>query len=340
MKKTCKECQCDNNSQMLKIVNMKSKKYKGKQLFVIVVCILTHIVSFSQSNTISTKSDCLKNYETVYDYDGNAYNTVTIGDQIWLQENLKSLHYSDGTEITEVWSYDDNETYVPIYGRLYTWNGAMNYSTTEGSQGVCPDGWHLPTDAEWTELGTYLGGDNVAGGKLKSTGTDLWQAPNTGATNESGFTGLPAGEYDDSHYWLLGKNAIMWSSTETSTTWCKYRYLSYDDAGLHTYNYFKNFRYSVRCIKNSTVGLNELRGNEKKFQISPNPVSEKVLIQISEETNYPIDIYFYNTLGKLLKISSLLSNKFEIDVTDLPSDIYFVKCSINNSIYSEKLLIK
>lgn len=216
----------------------------------------------------------------------------------------------------------------------------MNYATAEASQGACPDGYHLPTDAEWTELGVSLGGNNIAGGKLKSTGTDLWQAPNTGATNESGFTALPAGEYDDTHYWLLGRNAVMWSSTETGGSTCKYRILSYDDTELRPFNFYKNFRYSVRCIKNSTSGINEIGNIERNFKISPNPASEKVLIQLSEGTNYPLDIYFYNPLGKLLKISSLQSNNSEIDVTDLPSDLYFVKGNINNHIYSVKLLIK
>jgi uncharacterized protein (TIGR02145 family) len=192
--------------------------------------------------------------ETVTDYDGNIYNTVIIGQQTWLKENLKSLHYADGSEITEVWAYDDDEANVETYGRLYTWDGAMNYSTTQGSQGACPNGWHIPTDTEWTELGTFLGGDNVAGGKLKEAGTAHWQSPNSGATNESGFTALPAGEYDDTHYQLLYQYAVMWSSTETSSTWCKYRYLSYDDTELHTYNYYKDFRYSVRCIKDATGG--------------------------------------------------------------------------------------
>jgi len=315
-------------------------KLVSKQSLGIAILLLIPIILISQNTNSTDQLIDSRNKETITDYDGNEYTTVTIGNQTWLQENLKSLHYSDGSEITEVWAYNNDEANVDIYGRLYTWNGAMNYATTESSQGACPDGYHLPTDAEWTELGVSLGGNNIAGGKLKSTGTDLWQAPNTGATNESGFTALPAGEYDDTHYWLLGRNAVMWSSTETSGSTCKYRYLSYDDAELHPYNFYKNFRYSVRCIKNSTVGVGEQGSIEKKLKISPNPASKTVLFQLSEQTNYPLDIYFYNALGKLLKISSIQSNNTEIDVTYLPSDLYFVKCNSNNNLFSEKLLKK
>ncbi len=276
--------------------------------------------------------------QTVTDFDGNVYNTVSIGEQTWLKENLKSLHYSDGTTITEVWAYDDDEGNVDTYGRLYTWNATMNYNTIEGAQGVCPDDWHVPTDAEWTELGTYLGGDNVAGGKLKSTGTELWQAPNTGATNESGFTALPAGEYDDTHYWLLGEYSLMWSSTETSGTYCKYRYLSYDDAELHTYNYYKDFRYSVRCIKDASIGIEEQGVIEKNIKIFPNPAKKNISIQLSEQADFPLNVNFYDISGKFLKTSSIKSNNAEIDVSCLPVGVIILKIYITGEIFTEKFI--
>src|SRR5690554_1847166 len=128
--------------------------------------------------------------------DGNEYNWVQIGDQVWMVENLKYLpsvvgpgtgsqttpHYYvygyDGTNVADAKATDNYAT----YGVLYNWTTAMN---------ACPDGWHLPSDAEWTELTDYLGGESVAGGKLKETGTTHWASPNTGATNETGFTALP-----------------------------------------------------------------------------------------------------------------------------------------------------
>ena len=131
--------------------------------------------------------------ETVTDFDGNIYNTVTIGNQVWLKENLKSLHYSDGEVIPDVAKYNDSDSLGEIYGCLYTWDAAMRNSTSQGAQGIAPEGWHIPTDAEWREMENYLGGASVAGGKMKTAGTSHWNAPNTAATNSSGFSALPAG---------------------------------------------------------------------------------------------------------------------------------------------------
>ena len=109
------------------------------------------------------------------------------------------------------WAYDGNESNVATYGRLYTW-----YAVTD-SRNVCPTGWHVPTDAEWTTLTTFLGGENVAGGKLKETGTTHWTTPNTGATNETGFTALPSGyRYIDGTFLTIFSMGIWWSSTEAS----------------------------------------------------------------------------------------------------------------------------
>src|SRR5574344_54019 len=144
--------------------------------------------------------------------DGNEYNWAQRGNQVWMLENIKYLpsvvgpetgsqttpHYYvygyNGTNVTDAKATANYNT----YGVLYNWPAAMNgaaSSTTNpsGVQGVCPTGWHVPSDAEWTELTDYLGGASVAGGKLTETGTTHWNSPNTGATNETGFTALPGG---------------------------------------------------------------------------------------------------------------------------------------------------
>lgn len=285
------------------------------------------------------ENETIKN-ETVIDFDGNIYNTIEIGNQTWLKENLKSLHYSDGTEITEVWSYDDNEANAEIYGRLYSWDGAMNYSTIESSQGICPDGWHIPSEYEWTELGNFLGGDNIAGGKLKESGSEHWLSPNTGATNESGFTALPAGEYDDTHYQLINKSAVIWSSTETSTSKCKYRYLSHDDAELHSYDYYKDFRYSVRCLKNSTVGVEDQGSVEKKIIITPNPANESIFINIPTSGKNSYIISIYNISGSLIKWKKINSLENKIDVSDLKVGMYFISVQFDDEIVIEKFIKK
>ncbi|MEQ9412714.1 MAG: fibrobacter succinogenes major paralogous domain-containing protein, partial [Cyclobacteriaceae bacterium] len=150
----------------------------------------------------------------VRDFDSNFYNTIKIGNQVWMAENLKTTHYADGTPIPYVsgesnWDaltttskaycwYDDDINNKNTYGALYTWSAAMKDATSatanpSGVQGVCPTDWHLPSDAEWTELINYLGGPSIAGGKLKEAGLLNWLSPNEAATNESHFTALPGG---------------------------------------------------------------------------------------------------------------------------------------------------
>jgi len=197
--------------------------------------------------------------ETVTDIDGNEYHTVTIGTQTWLVENLKTTKYNDGTSIPNVtdnnergnlstpgycW-YNNDATNKNPYGALY--NG---YTVNTGK--LAPIGWHVPTDAEWTILTTYLGGESVAGGKLKETGTTHWLSPNNGATNESGFTALPGGiSGGDGTFLHIGYGGFWWSSTENDTytfiAW--YRVLDYNLNYISRNSNSKNLGFSVRCVR-------------------------------------------------------------------------------------------
>ncbi|MBI9038907.1 MAG: hypothetical protein JEY97_12305 [Bacteroidales bacterium] len=135
--------------------------------------------------------------------DGQVYTTVEIGTQCWMAENLNIGEMINGNSnmtnnsVIEKYCYVNDAANCEIYGGLYQWNEMMEYSTTQGVQGICPSGWHLPTDGEWTILTDFLGGESVAGGKMKETGITHWNAPNTGATNVSGFTALPGGFRDN-----------------------------------------------------------------------------------------------------------------------------------------------
>jgi len=204
--------------------------------------------------------------EGCVDIDGNVYGTVLIGEQLWMAENLKTTHYNDGSEIPNimnnyVWGnlstgaygdYDNNPANSETYGRLYNWY------TVDDSRGVCPDGFHVPSDDEYTILIDYLGGSNVAGGKMKSTGTiedgdGLWYSPNTGATNESGFTALPAGyrTISSGYYYEMGKQGHFWSSSEYSSTNAWYRFLYYGNSNVSRLSgYGKTPGFSVRCLGN------------------------------------------------------------------------------------------
>jgi uncharacterized protein (TIGR02145 family) len=197
---------------------------------------------------------------TATDIDGNVYNTVTIGTQTWMTENLKTTKYGNGDLIGTTtpatldisgestpeyqWAYEGNEGKVSTYGRLYTW-----FAVTD-TRNVCPTGWHVPTDVEWTTMTTFLGGDVVAGGKLKETGTTHWTTPNEGATNETGFTALAGGWRPSNGVFTdFGNFGGWWSTTERSTTDAYNRYASYKAGDFYKEGDGKQSGIGVRCLK-------------------------------------------------------------------------------------------
>jgi uncharacterized protein (TIGR02145 family) len=193
------------------------------------------------------------------DGDNNYYPVVQINTQLWMAANLKTTKFKDGstviplvTDIT-VWSnltspgycwYNNNEaSYKNIYGALYNW-----YTVNTGN--LCPTGWHVPTDAEWTTLITYLGGTSVAGGKLKETSTAHWTSPNAGATNETGFTALPGGNRNISGTCgNVGSDGYWWSSTEGPSATAWNRDASYGSTWVDRSNDGKQVGLSVRCVR-------------------------------------------------------------------------------------------
>jgi len=187
--------------------------------------------------------------------DGNIYKTITIGNQVWMAENLRYLPSivgsATGSEtIPNYYVYGYNGTNVneakstanyKTYGALYNW---------EAAKIACPAGWHLPSNAEWTTLISYLGGEEIAGGKLKETGTTLWENPNTGATNEIGFSALPSGgRTSNGTFVLVGFAGYWWSATEGDTgyAWNRYMYCNNCKVGC-SYGALE-VGYSVRCIR-------------------------------------------------------------------------------------------
>ena len=289
--------------------------------------------------------------QTVTDFDGNMYNTVTIGDQVWLKENLKSLHYSDGTEIPDVMSYNNSDSLAEIYGRLYTWNATMNDSIVPGTQGVCPCEWHVPTSAEWAELENFLGGYSVAGGKMKDTVAGYWQNPNTGATNSSGFSALPAGEFDAFYtpniFQLLNQYAVFWTSTQASTLKARERYLAYNSSASSIYDWYKVMNYSIRCVKDNSTDMEDGSVTPNKFKLMqnfPNPFNPTTIIQFETAHKIFISIKIFNVLGN--EIATLVNEEkpvgiynIEWDANGLPSGIYFCQLNTNNYNRSIKMLL-
>ena len=211
------------------------------------------------------------NSGSVTDVDGNNYETVTIGSQVWMKENLKVSKYRNGEAIptnlsNTAWQnttsgayaiYDNIPVNDSIYGKLYNW-----YAVAD-PRGLCPAGWHVPSDSEWKQLESYLGmpsgeldnsglrgGAQNIGGKLKST-SNLWQSPNTGATNTVGFSAIPGAYRNiDGPYYGLGVDAVWWSSSVNGTNKAWSRLLTKGDGNSARFNYhLKTYGFSVRCLK-------------------------------------------------------------------------------------------
>ncbi len=199
-----------------------------------------------------------ENYSTVTDIEGNIYNVITIGKQTWMAENLKTSTYNDGSSIHKVkdeaawagsstpaccWYGNDEEAFRQIYGTLYNW-----YSVNTGK--LCPSGWHVPSDAEWSVLVAFLNGEKIAGGKLKEAGTTYWVEPNYGATNEYGFTALPGGfRYYDGKFFDFGFSGYWWSSSELTASRAFFRFLYYNESIIYRFDNDKKNGFSIRCLK-------------------------------------------------------------------------------------------
>jgi uncharacterized protein (TIGR02145 family) len=185
-------------------------------------------------------------------------SSITIGTQQWIIVNLDIETYRNGDTIPQVadrvsWSklttgawcyYDNNPSNGTKYGKLYNW-----YAVND-SRGLAPKGWHIPSDAELTTLSTFLGGDSLAGGKLKEMGTLNWQSPNSNATNLSGFSAIPGGVRDGSGIFLsIGNDGAWWSATQDKSNFAWVRFLTYNNANLYRFSNSKTNGFSVRCLK-------------------------------------------------------------------------------------------
>jgi len=235
----------------------------NKQTFTLLfVAAINTMVMLLMLFSFSSQSIAQESLVTVKDIDGNVYNTVVIGTQVWMKENLKTTKYNDGTSIpnmnqwvnltTGAYSWYDNDaaTYKTPYGALYNW-----YAVGTGK--LCPTEWHVPSFEEWISLRNFLGGVKEAGGKMKETGTDHWKKSNKKASNESGFTALPGGYRDALGFHGLGKYAFFWSSgdwfsgTEVDPL-SAWRWELFKKGGkFYRSGRTKDGGNSVRCIKDS-----------------------------------------------------------------------------------------
>jgi uncharacterized protein (TIGR02145 family) len=218
------------------------------------------------SNNEGGKSPVYSN-ELTLTITASKFPSITIGTQTWKTKNLDVATYSDGTPIPQVtdptqwtnlttgaWCYYNNDSVNgATYGKLYNWYAVAGIHDTDPNtpnKKLAPTGYHIPSDVEWTTLTNYLGGESVAGGKMKSTGTSLWNTPNTDATNSSGFTGLPGGYRDyNGTFSAIGVYGSWWGSTEYYTTYAWSRFLYYNDGSANRGRSLKTFGFSVRCLR-------------------------------------------------------------------------------------------
>jgi uncharacterized protein (TIGR02145 family) len=191
------------------------------------------------------------------DIDGNVYQTISIGTKTWMAENLKVTHYSNSMAIPNItvnwgnlstgaycWYNNDEAAYKDTYGALY------NYYAVYDSNHLCPTGWHIPNYSEWIDLTRNLGGDSIAGGKMKEACTKHWAFPNAGASNESGFTALPGGYCNSNGLcYDIGKGGHWWCLKEFNNDYSKQMIVSCQVTAAYITNVDINVGISVRCVK-------------------------------------------------------------------------------------------
>jgi uncharacterized protein (TIGR02145 family) len=268
--------------------------------------------------------------QTVNDADGNVYTTVTIGNQVWLGENLRTTKFSNNDPIAMVldsaqWPvqiaaaycyYNNDSSFVNPYGNLYNWY------TVDDARNVCPTGYHVPNATEWDELVNYLGGVALAGGKLKEQGFTHWQSPNTDADNLSNFTALPSGWRANNNgvYENIGYMCYLWASSAVTATDADIVLIGFDSPACYASNAHKLTGLPVRCIQNSSAtGI--YKAEDSEITISPNPTNDNLILEIPEEL-LGTDYHIIDLSTKKVITGIVDNTRTRIDLSQLPKGIY------------------
>jgi uncharacterized protein (TIGR02145 family) len=270
------------------------------------------------------------NAQSVIDIDGNSYDTIHIGTQIWLNKDLKVTHFNNGSLIPNITNNTQWSTFTSS-ARCYYNNDSVNNASTYGvlyngytiiNNNICPIGWHVPSEEEWNTLCDYLG-CSIAGGKLKELGTTHWQSPNTGATNENGFTALPGGSrHYHSDFQSVDSIGSWWTSSilnPQGTTVIFSREMRYNSIVITGYLSDLKFGYHIRCLQNNSTLLNSI-DYQNEINLYPNPTKD--FIYISNKENKIEKLQVFNLTGECL-LSNIASK--EIDISLLSKGIYFIK---------------
>ena len=269
------------------------------------------------------------NAQTVTDIDGNVYETVTIGNQCWMKQNLKTTKYRDGSPIEYVadtadWNdltsdafcwYNNSLDSCNTYGALYNWHAATSIHN------LAPEGWHVSTDAEWEAMVDFLG--SGTGGQLKEEGIEHWKTPNTSASNSSGFTALPGGYRGISGTFYQNRSyGSWWSTSEYSESSAWSHELYYISPGILRVFSDKNYAFSIRCVKDDASNINGFI-NDSNLKIYPNPTSDKLVVELCNTISNN-DLFVLNSLGQVV-YSSVIQNKAIVNLSDFENGVYFIK---------------
>ncbi|MFC2086142.1 FISUMP domain-containing protein [Bacteroidota bacterium] len=303
-------------------------------IFTILLIALVSVNLMFCSNDSSAEPDVIgiPDSTTVSDFEGNIYHTIRIGNQLWMSENLKTINTSTGDQLNGVYAYNDNEDNVEEYGRLYTWEAALN---------SCPEGWHLPTNAEWNELISTLGSN--APNKLLEGGT-------------SGFNAKMGGRLSGDSFGYIGELGAYWTSTSSDTDHATQKLIVLNESEVITDNTLITGALSVRYIKSAETGIfnhtekNSAASIETPFKLSqnfPNPFREYTFFSFKIVEAGIISLKVYDVFGK--EVVSIINNEFyhprkytimfDNQTNALKEGVYFLSLQGENIQKTRKMII-
>jgi uncharacterized protein (TIGR02145 family) len=302
----------------------------------------------------SLSAFCQKLGSGITDIDGNNYNSVIIGTQEWTKENLNVSKYSDGTIIPQVtdptawfslttgaWCYNSNNIENSLnYGKLYNWYavaGIHDNDPNTPNKSIAPEGWHVPSDEDWTILTSFLGGEFAAGAKMKELNIGLWSPSYVNTSNNSGFSALTSGfRQNTGDFNNNNSNCFMWSSTEYNNPngndyASLMRYLVISSPSIITDYNSKLCGFSVRLLNNTLLN-NQSFNKTNSFNIYPNPAKASVTIDCGNPSNIANQPYTINdALGKIILKGKLNEGDTTINVEHLSKGIYYIKVANNKA---------